>query len=67
HAKEKELIKVQEASIQDLNKDNIVGFMNPHKVTGKGRPKETSYYSESKLQKQAKKKHKYTCGFCKKS
>ncbi|CAG8658940.1 7290_t:CDS:1, partial [Dentiscutata heterogama] len=35
YAKENELVKTQEVSIQALAKDNIVKFTNPYKVTGK--------------------------------
>ncbi|CAG8851703.1 17871_t:CDS:2, partial [Racocetra persica] len=46
--------------------DNIVQFANPHKVVVKGRPKGTSHHSKSVLQEISnKKKHEYTCGFCK--
>ncbi|CAG8573364.1 37110_t:CDS:2 [Gigaspora margarita] len=65
-AKEEELVKAQEASTQASSEDNLVEFMNPRKVTGKGRPKGTSHYSESTPQKtSSKKKREYTCGFCK--
>ncbi|CAG8845610.1 7135_t:CDS:1, partial [Gigaspora margarita] len=46
-AKEDELVKAQEASIQASSEDSLVEFMNSRKVTSKGRPKETSHYSES--------------------
>ncbi|CAG8533969.1 23123_t:CDS:2 [Gigaspora rosea] len=48
-AKEKELIKTQEASTEASSDDNIVELMNLCRMTGKGRPKGTSHYSESTL------------------
>ncbi|RIB28069.1 hypothetical protein C2G38_2028849 [Gigaspora rosea] len=67
-AKKEELIKTQEASTQASSNNNIVEFMNPRKVIGKGRPKGTSHYSESTPQEtSSKKKREYTCGFCKES
>ncbi|RIB27900.1 hypothetical protein C2G38_2159416 [Gigaspora rosea] len=66
-AKEEELIKAQEALTQASSEENIVEFMNPHKVTGKRRYKRTSYYNEGMSQEtSSKKKREYTCSFCKK-
>ncbi|CAG8644324.1 9070_t:CDS:2 [Cetraspora pellucida] len=63
--KENELVTMQEILAQTLAKDNIVEFTNSYKMVGKKRPKRTNQSKNMPQETSSKKKHEYTCKFCK--